>query len=88
MTEPGEPPQVIRDGTVTPVPRPPEREYATPEQLQREICKAFGVKPWLIGLAPVPWWVPYWVKIRFPFDLVMARKRGLRRVNGKWVERD
>lgn len=55
------------------------------ERIQREVCQAFGVKPWLIGLAPVPWWYPWWVKIRLPYDLAMARRRGLRRVNGKWA---
>jgi len=43
--------------------------YYTPEAqavhdaLQQEIMRAFDVKPWHIGLAPVP----RWVRIRAPF---------------------
>lgn len=66
-----------------------EDEFAaTRAQIQREVCRAFRVKPWLIGIGKPPWWYPAWVKARLPYDLAMARKRGLRRVNGKWEARD
>ena len=67
---------------------PGDSYLATREQVKRDVLRAFGVKEWQIGLAPVPWWVPYWRKIALPFDLAMARRRGLRRVDGRWVDRD
>ena len=35
------------------------------EHLQAEILKAFNLKPWHVGLAPVPWRVRVWNKVSF-----------------------
>lgn len=61
-----------------------ERERA---RIRREVCKAFQVKPWQVGIGPVPWWWPWWRRVRFPYDLLMARRRGIRWTDGRWVDR-
>jgi hypothetical protein len=35
------------------------------ERAQRQILAAFGVKPWLVGLAPTPWRIRIWNRITF-----------------------
>jgi len=47
----------------------PEQGQVIPDalrkQMQAEILKAFDLKPWHAGLAPVPWRVRVWRKISF-----------------------
>lgn len=44
------------------------------QAMQAQIMDAFGVKPWLVGLAPVPWPTRVWHQVTF------ARWRGRRMI--------
>lgn len=59
---------------------------ATREQVKRDVLRAFGVKAWQIGLAPRPWWVTPWYRIRRPFDRVRLYRKGVRWRDGRWVD--
>lgn len=53
--------------------------------LQRQVCEAFDVKPWQIGIGPVPWhvrllapfrWRWWWWRIRRTWFRLAGRMRG------------
>lgn len=44
-----------------------DEELTSAEQIQACTLEAFGLKPWNIGAAPVPWRVRVWRRVTFAY---------------------